>query len=283
MVQTCFHCLFKLHAYMNEHPNEIDIIMMQDIPSEFPILANHPHYYLWCESERVRVSEDDSKHPHYPPKLGNSSYKPPKVNDVGFDIAHSVKGNIEEAPWTPTGVNKKKVAILSIPCLDFEGLYDIFAMYPHIIFGGDLNAHHPLWGGPESGTTVCGEALYNLVEAFGMKCLNEVDCVLPDIPGLRDQPNAKAVESMAILGVVVHCRLNWDLHMSKIKASVSTETYSLLKLLRTQSGPRQWRRLFLSNVQSKMTYACAAWSIRNPGIIFPSTSPIPDSLDIPSG
>ncbi|KAF4993267.1 hypothetical protein FGRMN_6632 [Fusarium graminum] len=94
------------------------------------------------------------------------------------------------------------------------------------------------------------------------------DCeLLPDIEGLKDNPECLERESLLVLGVCLDPQLTWDPHISHIEEKVEKS----LRYLRSITGPtwgmslKNTRRYYLSKIRPTIAYAYSAWFIHIPG------------------
>ncbi|KAF4500969.1 Zinc knuckle [Fusarium agapanthi] len=91
--------------------------------------------------------------------------------------------------------------------------------------------------------------------------------LLPDIDGLKDNPEALKKEKLKVLGVVLDPALTFAHHISNLEKKVN----NTLRHFRALSGPtwgirlNQTRRYYMSKIRPIISHACAAWFLHCPG------------------
>ncbi|KAG5811509.1 hypothetical protein H9Q74_005026 [Fusarium xylarioides] len=91
--------------------------------------------------------------------------------------------------------------------------------------------------------------------------------LLPDIDGLKDNPEALKKEKLKVLGVVLDPALTFAHHISNLETKVN----NTLRHFRALSGPtwgirlNQTRRYYMSKIRPIISHACAAWFLHCPG------------------
>lgn len=91
--------------------------------------------------------------------------------------------------------------------------------------------------------------------------------LLPDIDGLKDNPEALQEEKLKVLGVVLDPALTFAHHVSNLEKKVN----NTLRHFRALSGPtwgirlNQARRFYMSKIRPIISHACAAWFLHCPG------------------
>ncbi|OBS17648.1 hypothetical protein FPOA_09383 [Fusarium poae] len=87
--------------------------------------------------------------------------------------------------------------------------------------------------------------------------------VLPDIDGLKDNPDCLKRESLRVLGVMLDPQLTFSHHITKIEASV----HASLRFFRRVCGStwgltlQEAKKWYFSHIRPKIVYACPAWFV----------------------
>lgn len=91
--------------------------------------------------------------------------------------------------------------------------------------------------------------------------------LLPDIDGLKDNPEALKKDKLKVLGVVLDPALTFAHHISNLEKKVNNS----LRHFRMLSGPtwgirlNKARRYYMSKIRPIISHACAAWFLHFPG------------------
>ncbi|KAF5634256.1 hypothetical protein F52700_5978 [Fusarium sp. NRRL 52700] len=91
--------------------------------------------------------------------------------------------------------------------------------------------------------------------------------LLPDIDGLKDNPEALKEEELKVLGVVVDPSLTFSHHISNLEKKAN----NAIRHFRTLAGPtwgmrlKKTRTFYMSKIRPIISYACAAWFLHCPG------------------
>ncbi|KAF5586594.1 uncharacterized protein FSUBG_12104 [Fusarium subglutinans] len=91
--------------------------------------------------------------------------------------------------------------------------------------------------------------------------------LLPDIDGLKDNPEALKEEKLKVLGVVVDPALTFAHHISNLEKKANNAIRHFRILSRPTSGIRlnKARTFYMSKIRPIISHACAAWFLHCPG------------------
>ncbi|KAF0642185.1 hypothetical protein FPSE5266_20143 [Fusarium pseudograminearum] len=89
---------------------------------------------------------------------------------------------------------------------------------------------------------------------------------MPDIDGLKDNPDCLKRTSLRVLGVIFDPRLTFAEHITKIEAEVTDALRAFRRVCGSTWGLtlKEARKWYFAYIRPKISYACAAWFIYTP-------------------